>query len=320
MGTMGAPSRRRPGPIILAHGGAGPRAMTKAQRSGLAEALLAGYEVLRQGLPSLDAVEVTIGVLESSGLFNAGVGARVQLDGVRRMDASLMDGRDLRAGAVAAIEHVRHPIRAARLVMEETAHLLLAGRPATQFAGYFHLERQAAPTREAGRVGPRLRGRSGVRGSVGLFRLMQRGASGRTSAPEGETVGAVALDRAGRLAAGASTGGIGNMLPGRVGDTPLIGSGVYADDEAGAVSMTGLGESIVRISVAKEIVDRLAAGAGPAVATALTLKKLTRRISGRAGALVLTGDGRFAIRHSTLRMAAGYWNGRGQPTVRDRFT
>ena len=208
--------------------------MTKAQRSGLAEALSAGYEVLRQGLPSLDAVEVTIGVLESSGLFNAGVGARVQLDGVRRMDASLMDGRDLRAGAVAAIEHVRHPIRAARLVMEETAHLLLAGRPATQFAGYFHLERQAAPTREAGRVWPRLRGRSGVRGSVGLFRLMQRGASGRASAPEGETVGAVALDRAGRLAAGASTGGIGNMLPGRVGDTPLIGSGVYADDEAGA--------------------------------------------------------------------------------------
>jgi len=135
-----------------------------------------------------------------------------------------------------------------------------------------------------------------------------------------ETVGAVALDRKGNLAAGASTGGIAFMLPGRVGDSPLIGSGVYADNDAGAVSMTGLGESIMRIAVAKEIADRLERGASPAAATRQTLDKLVKRIKGgAAGALVLAPDGRFAIRHTTPRMCAGYQTGLGKPTVADRF-
>jgi beta-aspartyl-peptidase (threonine type) len=139
-----------------------------------------------------------------------------------------------------------------------------------------------------------------------------------------ETVGAVALDRRGTLAAGTSTGGIAFMLPGRVGDSPLIGCGIYADDEAGAVSMTGLGESIIRITVAKEIVDRMAMGTSPTAAAKLVLEKLERRIRkvegfGAAGALVLAPDGRFAIRHTTPRMCAGYWTGTGKPVVVDRF-
>ncbi len=109
------------------------------------------------------------------------------------------------------------------------------------------------------------------------------------------------------------------MLPGRVGDSPLIGSGVYADNESGAVSMTGMGESIIRIAVAKEITDRLAAEASPTVAAGVVLRKLVRRVQGRAGTLVLAADGRFAIRHSTRHMAAGYWGGTGKPVVRDRF-
>ena len=135
-----------------------------------------------------------------------------------------------------------------------------------------------------------------------------------------ETVGAVALDQAGTLAAGASTGGIALMLPGRVGDTPLIGCGVYADNVSGAVSMTGVGEGIIRIAVAKEIVDRLAVGTGPAAAARLALNKLVTRIRGAAGALVLAPDGRFVIQHTTPRMAAGYWGGGGKPVVADRFT
>jgi beta-aspartyl-peptidase (threonine type) len=135
-----------------------------------------------------------------------------------------------------------------------------------------------------------------------------------------ETVGAVALDHRGNLAAGSSTGGIAFMLPGRVGDTPLIGCGLYTDNDAGAVSMTGLGESIIRLAVAKEIVDRMAGGASPAMATRLTLEKLVTRIDGgAAGALVLAPDGRFTIRHTTPRMCAGYWTGTGKPTVSDRF-
>jgi beta-aspartyl-peptidase (threonine type) len=134
-----------------------------------------------------------------------------------------------------------------------------------------------------------------------------------------DTVGAVALDEQGTVSAGASTGGIAVMLPGRVGDTPLIGCGVYADNEAGAVSMTGIGESIIRLAVAKEIIDRLAYGASPSKATKVVLEKLVKRIYGSAGALVVSGDGRLAIQHITPRMAAGYWNGAGRPVVSDRF-
>ena len=110
------------------------------------------------------------------------------------------------------------------------------------------------------------------------------------------------------------------MLPGRVGDSSLIGSGVYADDESGAVSMTGLGEGIIRVAVAKEINDRLAAGHNPVRAAQMVLSKLAERVKGRAGALVLSADGRFAIKHLTPRMAAGYWGGRGKPVVADRFS
>lgn len=307
-------------PFIMVHGGAGPRAMTKAQRACLSEALVQGYELLKQGATSLNAVEAAVRLLEASGLFNAGVGSRLQMDGVRRMDASIMEGSHLGAGAVAAIERVRHPISAARLVMEQTAHVLLVGRAATTFARHFKLPSQPPPTRAQ-------QCRAGERRPGGLSRHMLRLARDVAVRPrrkrrtdERETVGAVALDRTGCLAAGASTGGIGFMLPGRVGDSPLIGSGVYADDESGAVSMTGLGESIVRIAVAKEITDRLAWGLSPVRAAQVVLKKLVQRVKGQAGALVLSADGRFTIKHVTPRLAAGYWGGRGTPVVADRFT
>ena len=305
-------------PIILTHGGAGVRAMTVDQQACLADALVAGYAVLRRGAPAVAAVEASIRLLEASGLFNAGTGSRLQLDGVRRMDASIMEGRTLRAGAVAAIEQVRHPITAARLVMEKTAHVLLVGGPATRFARHCKLERLPPPTyaqQTASRAMIRSQGRTQgpSRMTLNLYETMkQREVFGR------ETVGAVALDRRGNVAAGASTGGIALMLPGRVGDTPLIGSGVYADNAAGAVTMTGVGEGIIRIAVAKEIADRLASGAGPVTAARLVLNKLRRRIRGTAGALVLTPDGRFAIRHTTPSMCAGYWSGTGKPVVLDR--
>jgi L-asparaginase / beta-aspartyl-peptidase len=129
----------------------------------------------------------------------------------------------------------------------------------------------------------------------------------------------VALDHYGTVSAGASTGGIAFMLPGRVGDTPLIGCGVYADNEAGAVSMTGIGETIIRLAVAKEIVDQLAGGASSEKATTVVLERLVRRIKGSAGALVVSRDGRLAIKHVTPRMVAGYWNGRDHPFVSDQF-
>ncbi len=185
--------------------------------------------------------------------------------------------------------------------MEETAHALLVGPLATEFAEYFQLESQKRQTwRRPGSYGSMLKRISPKRTQHG-------------------TVGAVALDQAGTVAAGASTGGIDLMLPGRVGDTALIGCGVYADNEAGAVSMTGWGEGIIRVAVAKEICDRLGQGTTPAMAARVVLQKLMTKINGSAGALVLTPGGKFVVTHVTPHMAAGWWNGKGAPTVKDTF-
>lgn len=275
--------------------------MTPRQASCLADALATGYAILQHGGPAVLAVESTIGFLEQSGLFNAGRGAKRQLDGVQRLDASIMEGAALRAGAVASIEGFVHPITAARLVMEETDHVLLAGPWASRFARHFRLERFQASR------GPR-------RLSYGRM-LSQRS---RRSDRHG-TVGAVALDRSGTVAAGASTGGIDSMLPGRIGGTPLIGCGVYADNRSGAVSMTGQGEGIIRLAVAKTICERLAEGRSPSIAAKMVLRQLVSRIDGAAGTLVMTPDGRFAIAHVTSHMAAGWWNGSAKPIVRGRW-
>ena len=275
--------------------------MTSPQAACLRAALQVGHHLLDRGSSALAAVEQTIRVLERSGLFNAGNGAHRQLDGVRRMDASIMEGHELRAGAVASIEGIGHPITAARLVMEETAHVLLAGPMAAKFAKHHKMEPQK-------RQAP---------GSQLSYRSML-GKMNKKGDRHG-TVGAVALDQFGTVAAGASTGGIDLMLPGRVGDTPIIGCGVYADNEAGAVSMTGWGESIMRLVVAKTICDRIGQGMTAATAVRLVLQKLVARVNGSAGALVLTPRGQFAISHVTAHMAAGWWDGKGEPTVGDRF-
>lgn len=307
---------KRSRPIILVHGGAGRRALSKHQALCLQQALVEGFQLLKNDIPAIQAVEFAIRVLEASGLFNAGLGSNQQLDRVQRMDASIMEGSGLRAGAVASIAGTMHPITAARLVMEKTAHVLLVGEPATRFARYFQVEPQPPSRRRRSRQ--RRLPATGAN-TLRLFAKIANSRFVRERSMGKETVGAVARDRAGTVAAGASTGGVDVMLPGRVGDTPLIGCGVYADNRSGAVSMTGLGESIIRVAVAKEIADLLERGMSPAKATPLVLRKVMRRTNGLAGALVLSADGRFAIRHVTPRMAAGYWDGMDRPLVGDRF-
>jgi beta-aspartyl-peptidase (threonine type) len=247
--------------------------------------------------------------LEESGLFNAGRGSLRQLDGIQRMDASIMEGQTLSAGAVAGLEGYLHPISAARRIMTDTDHILIVGPHAKRLARHFGLAR--LPNRKDSIQ------LSNKRGSIkninprsqDLYRKMGLF----------DTVGAVAIDGAGRLAAGASTGGVTVMLPGRVGDTPLIGAGVYADNSAGAISMTGLGESIIRAGMAKHLAILLGLGWTPGRAVSYTLKALIKRIRGEAGCLILDPTGRFAIRHTTPWMNAGYWNGRGKPVVKSRF-
>ena len=214
-------------PTILIHGGCGRRPPTKKQLRILRQVLKEGYALLQNGTSAVDTVEAAVVLLERSGRFNAGGGSKRQMDGVMRMDASIMDGHDLSAGAVAAMEGILTPISAARCVMEQTPHVMLAGEAARKLARSFGVEpllpslRRKQPTKLS-EIPTRWRQLS--------KRLSKLG-----------TVGAVARDRHDHLAAGTSTGGFSLMLPGRVGDSPLIGAGTYADDRSGAVSMTGDG-------------------------------------------------------------------------------
>ncbi len=293
--------------VLLVHGGAGERPANKTQLKILEAALEIGFSILKNGGSSLDTVETVIRILEDSGHFNAGRGSRLQLDGRCRMDASIMEGKTLKAGAVASIENGKNPIQVARLIMEKTPHVLMAGQGASQLAQFFKIPKGFLPSKTSlGILSKTLKIKNKV---IDLYKHIYGH----------ETVGAVAMDRSGTLAAGASTGGAGAMLPGRIGDTPLIGSGVYADNEAGAVSMTGLGEGIIRAGLAKEICCDLRRGMSPQRATEKALKRLRVRIHGEAGAIVLNRRGEFALLHTTPYMCAGYRTDKQRTVVAASF-
>lgn len=281
--------------VLLVHGGAGaiPRAeMTPERearyREALESALRAGYEILEgQGGTSLDAVEAAIRVLEDSPLFNAGRGAVFNREGRIELDASIMDGRGKRAGAVACLTRVRNPISAARAVLEDSGHVLIAGPGADQFASERGLET----------VDP------------DYFRTEHRWQAYQTSVrDEGRfgTVGAVALDRAGDLAAGSSTGGTAFKRPGRVGDSPLVGAGVYAENGVGAVSCTGDGEAFIRITAAHELIALMKyAGSSVEQAARRVIGEFLPQVGGEGGLIALAADGRFAMPFNSPGMFRG---------------
>lgn len=226
-------------PAIAIHGGAGVRRADRPgarHRAVLKQALEAGYEILLQGGKALDAVAAAVVILEDSPLFNAGRSSSFNSAGEIEMDASIMDGATLRAGAVAAVRRIRNPVLAARAVMEASRHVLLAGSGAERFARSQGLKFEPAK----------------------YFRTEKRWKALQKNLRNYHgTVGAVALDAAGNLAAATSTGGYTGKLPGRVGDSPLIGAGTYADNRACAVSGTGLGEAFIRAAVGHDIAARL---------------------------------------------------------------
>jgi beta-aspartyl-peptidase (threonine type) len=275
--------------LLVVHGGAGSKKPAGKALRKLSGALSDGYEVLKSGGTALDAVEAAIVVMEDSGLFNAGLGGNLQFDGIKRLDASLMEGGHLRAGSVIGLEGRRNPVRAARLVMD-TPHVMFTDRGARMIAS--GLEPLPEISRKELEKLSRIKKRH-----ARLVKLYEEHFS---------TVGAVALDRYGSLASGSSTGGVAAMLPGRVGDTPVIGAGVYADDSSGAVSCTGNGEAILRLSLAKEICMDLKTRS-PLSASRHCLKRLLRA-GGKAGVIVINRQGRFSMVHSTKYMASGYIN------------
>lgn len=294
-------------PVIIVHGGAWniPDDLVAAHQAGCRQAALGGWSVLVEGGSALDAVEMAIRIMEDDPTFDAGVGSVLNADGLVEMDAGLMDGHTLDAGAVAAVQNIRNPITLARRVLE-SEHVLLVGAGASRFAR----EVGMAECPPEALVVPRERIsweriRAGKEEGVEHMFVSDQG-----------TVGAVAVDRAGNLAAGTSTGGMLYKRPGRVGDVPLIGCGLYADNDLGAVSCTGHGESIIRIVMAKRAVDGLAGGRDPHAVAEETIRFLEERVRGRGGLILLDRQGRMGWAYNTPRMAYAWMHEeRSEPGV-----
>ncbi|HRI69003.1 MAG TPA: isoaspartyl peptidase/L-asparaginase [Polyangium sp.] len=275
---------------ILVHGGAG---QVKPERqalhvAGCRRAAEVGLDVLRAGGSALDAVERAARELEDDVLFNAGTGACLDEDGRVMHDASIMEGRDLRAGGVCSLAGFRNPIAIARAALEDGRHVLYAGEGAARFArthGFVQVNDAEIVTDAA-------------REALELVR-----AGKATTGWAGSTIGAVALDASGLVAAATSTGGMVNKRAGRVGDSPLIGSGTYADDGAGAVSTTGHGEGMIRLSIAHSIAELMRQGQTAEQATRSAIERLQTRLGFTGGAIAIDRSGRFGLARSTATMS-----------------
>jgi beta-aspartyl-peptidase (threonine type) len=289
-------------PLALAvHGGAWnvPDGDVATHREGVAAALTAGWDLLHRGDSALDVVEAVVRILEDDPTFNAGTGAHINQAREVELDASIMEGAGLGAGGVAAVQRVRNPVSLARAVLEDSPHVLLVGRGAQKFARDRGVKlcrnRDLLVGRELERF---LRIREGDIG------LVANEFDSEPQAVEFSTVGAVACDAAGHVAAATSTGGTQDKFPGRVGDTAIVGAGTYADDRGGAVSATGWGESILRVALAKSAADRMVKGMSPGRAGRAAIGTLDR-INGKAGLILVDRRGGAAAIFNTPRMARG---------------
>ena len=288
-------------PVLVVHGGAWamPDDAVDAHVHGVRNALAAGWRVLERGGTALDAVEEAVVIMEDDETFDAGRGSFLNRDGKVQLDALIMDGSTLRAGGVGCVERLRNPVRAARKILSESPHVYFVGEGAEQFAA-----EHGVPLCENGDLV--------IAREVERLRDYQQAAANAPPkdgndlfAPEisHDTVGAVALDRDGNIAAATSTGGTLNKAPGRLGDSSLIGCGCYADNLSAAVSTTGWGEPIMKLVLAKWTADRVLAGNLQEWAAQEAMNNLQQRVNGHGGIIVLNAQGQFGIAHNTPRMA-----------------
>ena len=286
---------------IVVHGGAGdlPVGAEPAHIEGCERAAAEGAKVLAAGGSALDAVQRAVEVLESDPLFNAGTGACIDADGRIALDASIMDGTDLRAGAVCSLPAFEHPIAIARRVMDATPHVLLAADGAVRFA----VAQGFVPADEASMITEASRRKWEAARAKGTTESW----AGDAPSTSGGTVGAVARDRNGRVAGATSTGGMVNKPVGRVGDSPLVGAGNYADDEAGACSTTGHGEAMIRICLAKTAVEglrsRTNAAPTPEQVSREAISLMHRRTAQTGGLIVVHHDGSTGLARTTRTMS-----------------
>ena len=270
-------------PALIVHGGAGadPTEDVDELRLGVRGAVEAGWQVLERGGRALDAVEAAVRVLEDHPRFNAGRGSVLTTAGTVEMDASIMEGDTLNNGAVACVSHVRNPISLARRILDDGRHSLFVGAGA--------IDRARA-------LGVPL---------CDPAELVTERQRRRLGAVQAGTVGAVALDRFGTIAAGTSTGGRAGQPPGRVGDTPLIGCGTYAESALGGVSCTGDGEATIRVALARRALEILKSVEDPAHAAAIAVDVLVEEGRGQGGLILVDWKGRMAWAHSTPFMPVG---------------
>jgi len=311
-------------PVLVVHGGAWamPDDMVEAHLRGVRNALAAGWRVLDAGGSALDAVEEAVVVMEDDETFDAGRGSFLNRDGKVQMDALIMDGATLRAGGVGCVERVRNPVRAARKILSESPHVYFVGQGAERFAEEHGVEMCANEELVIAREVERLREYQAQQAKIPTLRPGSGQASRAQNAREmghptnpapgsemfapeisHDTVGAVALDRNGNIAAATSTGGTLNKAPGRLGDSSLIGCGCYADNLSAAVSTTGWGEPIMKLVLAKWTADRVSAGNLPEWAAQEAMNYLKQRLNGHGGIIVLNAAGQVGIAHNTPRMA-----------------
>ncbi|MDB5193622.1 MAG: isoaspartyl aminopeptidase [Segetibacter sp.] len=315
-------------PVIVIHGGAGTilkSQMTpekeEAYKAALTKALRAGYKVLQSGGTSLDAVVTAVNVMENSPLFNAGKGAVFTNEGKNEMDAAIMDGSNLKAGSVAGVTTIKNPVNAARAVMEKSEHVMMAGPGAEKFAAangceivdpsYFYTE-------------DRWKGLQRAKQQDSLKSILDHNTPkqqallkqpGNNDYKYG-TVGSVALDKSGNLAAATSTGGMTNKRYGRIGDVPIIGAGTYADNNTCAISCTGWGEFFIRLVMAKSISDRMELTKTPlkAAADEMVMKKLPA-LGGDGGLIAVDRQGNIAMPFNTAGMYRGYIDKTGKMVI-----
>ncbi|HUE02508.1 MAG TPA: isoaspartyl peptidase/L-asparaginase [Bryobacteraceae bacterium] len=305
---------------IVVHGGAGAIERSAlgpkgdaAYRAGLTTAIEAGAKVLDRGGSALDAVEAVLNILEDDPLFNAGRGAVFTSEGKNELDASIMDGSNLKAGAVAGVTHTRHPISLARAVMEKSPYVMMIGSGAEAFGARNGLE-QVDPsffftearwqslvkqlTKEGRPIPPRPAGAPPPAATVPVAFYDEPGDSRSHG-----TTGVVALDRQGKIAAGTSTGGVQAKMPGRVGDSPIIGAGTYASNQSCAVSATGTGEFFIRLGIAREICNLVAFKGTPIQQAAdQVIHHELEALHGDGGVIALTPDGQSAFSFNTPGM------------------
>lgn len=291
------------GIAIIVHGGAGAwdRSEDRLNEALAActEAASEGRSVLARGGSALDAVETAVRILEDCPVLDAGRGSYPTSEGNVEMDALIMNGHDLSLGAIAAIQRVRHPISLARRVMEESGHFFMVGAGAEAFADSIDFPRCGTEDLLVGEARDR-------------FLAAERGqpmtlSSDRPATPTlGDTVGAVAIDLQGNLAAATSTGGTANKRPGRVGDSPLVGCGAYADNWTSAVSATGHGEALMRIVISKRVCDFVAAGLSAQAACEAAIRLLEERTSGSGGLIAVDTRGQVGFSYNTRAMPFAY--------------